>query len=78
MANVDWRYANLWSAPLDAFDMAYAFLSPVPMPEIGRKFDAEMRPGGLLLSNSFFLPDREADHTREAGDKTLYFYEKRP
>lgn len=76
LPNVDWRYANLWSAPLGNFDIAYAFLSPAPMPELAKKFDAEMRPGSLLISNSFFIQDREADHERPAGEMTIYFYEK--
>lgn len=76
MANVDWRYANLWSVPLANFDCAYAFLSPAPMPELARKFDAEMTPGSLLMSNSFFIPDREADAERPAGEMTIFFYEK--
>ena len=76
MANVDWRYANLWSAPLGRFDIAYAFLSPAPMAELGRKFDAEMGPGGLLISNAFVIPDRAPDHERAAEPMNLYFYEK--
>jgi cyclopropane fatty-acyl-phospholipid synthase-like methyltransferase len=78
LGNVDWRYANLWSAPLANFDLAYAFLSPAPMPQLASKFDAEMRPGGLLISNSFFIQDREADAERQAGEMTLFFYEKPP
>ena len=78
MANVDWRFANLWSAPLGHFDLAYAFLSPAPMPQLAKKFDAEMAPGGVLISNSFFIPDREATAERQAGEMTLFFYEKPP
>lgn len=76
LQNVEWRYASLWSLSLRDYDLAYAFLSPAPMPDVGRKFDAEMAPGGLLISNSFFLADRHADAERPAGDKTLFFYEK--
>lgn len=78
LPNVSWRYANLWSVDLGEFDMVYAFLSPAPMSDLGRKFDAEMPPGGALISNSFALTDRLADTERVAGGKTLYFYEKRP
>jgi hypothetical protein len=31
----------------------YAFLSPVPMAEVWRKASTELRPGALLVSNSF-------------------------
>lgn len=77
MSNVSWRYANLWSVSLREFDMAYAFLSPAPMPDLAKKVEQEMAPGSVLLSNSFFIPGRGADAERQAADKTIYFYEQR-
>ena len=35
-----------------------------------------MAPGGLLISNSFFIPDREASLEKPAGGMTIFFYEK--
>jgi hypothetical protein len=35
---------DLWSAHLGQFDIVYAFLSPVPMPKLGRKAALEMHP----------------------------------
>jgi SAM-dependent methyltransferase len=54
--NLDWRWEDLWRMPLHEFDVVYAFLSPVPMPELWKKAQAEMRPGSLFVSNSFPIP----------------------
>ena len=54
--NLDWRWGNLWACPLGDYDVVYAFLSPAPMPELWEKARREMRPGTLLVSNSFPIP----------------------
>lgn len=55
--NLDWRWGDLWQADLADCDVAYAFLSPAPMPRLWEKIRAEMRPGTLFVSNSFPVPD---------------------
>ncbi len=58
----------------------YAFLSPVPMPAVWAKAIAEMRPGSLLVSNSFEVPGHEADAVIEVGDRRgtrLFLYRMR-
>lgn len=52
------RRADLWSLSFAPYDVVYAFLSPVPMDALLRKARAEMRPGSLLVSNTF-LPDAQ-------------------
>ncbi|MDE1942741.1 MAG: class I SAM-dependent methyltransferase [Betaproteobacteria bacterium] len=47
---------SLWHMPWGFSDVVYVFLSPVPMVEVWRKALAEMRPGALLVSNSFEIP----------------------
>jgi len=39
------------------YDVVFAYLSPVAMPDLWRKARAEMRPGTLLLSYEFIIPD---------------------
>jgi SAM-dependent methyltransferase len=51
------RRGDFWHQSLALFDVVYAFLSPVPMPRLWRKVCAEMRPGTLLVSNSFAVPE---------------------
>jgi len=47
-------YARL---DLAQYDVVFAYLSPVAMPDLWRKARAEMRPGTLLLSYEFIIPD---------------------
>lgn len=47
---------SLWNLDLSGFDVVYAFLSPAPMPRLWEKARREMRPGTLLVSNTFEIP----------------------
>ena len=72
--NCDWRWGDLWTAELRPFDLAYAFLSPVPMPRLGARVASEMRPGTLFVSNAFEIPDRQPDFIDDSGEFPLYGY----
>jgi hypothetical protein len=76
-ANLDMRWGDFWSGSLGEFDVVYAFLSPVPMARLWAKARAEMRPGSLLVSNSFPVPDLAPTRTVEVADRRrtrLYCY----
>lgn len=53
------RLGSLWSTDLGDADVVYAFLSPAPMPALWEKAKREMRPGTLLVSNTFGIPEVE-------------------
>lgn len=77
LGNLDWRRGDLFAIPWADYDVVYAFLSPAPMAAVWRKAAQEMRPGTLLLSNSFAVPERAADLVVEIGDRRgtrLYGY----
>ncbi|MDP2787519.1 MAG: class I SAM-dependent methyltransferase [Pseudomonadota bacterium] len=57
----DIRLGSLWNADLSAYDIVYAYLSPAPMARLWDKARAEMKPGSLLISNTFAMPDFDAD-----------------
>ena len=81
LANCRVRYGNFWRQNLGPYHAAYAFLSPVPMPRLWAKAGAEMRPGSLLLSNSFPVPGVEAERVVAVGDRRdtqLHVYRPRP
>lgn len=65
-------WGNYEKTDLSGFDFVYVFLSPEPMPKLWEKARAEMKPGSILVSNSFAVPGMEADETIQAGGKTLY------
>tara|TARA_R110002020_G_scaffold14638_7_gene51830 strand:+ start:3640 stop:4416 length:777 start_codon:yes stop_codon:yes gene_type:complete len=69
---------DIWAADISGEDIVYVFLSPEPMPALYRKAMGEMKPGSLLVSNSFAVPEVEADETWELPDRRktrLYLYE---
>jgi len=52
---------DFWKHDLAGYDVVYAFLSPVVMQALWRKARAEMKPGSLLVSNSFAVEGVKAD-----------------
>lgn len=68
---------DLIATDLRAYDMVYAFLSPAPMPQLWAKARREMRPGSMLVSLAFPVPDVAPDQVIAASGNerhTLYVY----
>lgn len=57
LPNASIRLGSLWRVDLSRVDVAYAFLSPVPMPALWAKVQREMRPGSRFISHTFGIPD---------------------
>ncbi|EXI79723.1 MAG: Methyltransferase domain protein [Candidatus Accumulibacter appositus] len=68
LPNCDWRWGDIWETRLSAYDVVYAFLSPVPMAALWEKAQCEMRPGTLFISNSFPVPDVAPERVIEVED----------
>ena len=69
---------DIWSTDISDDDIVYAFLSPEPMPQLYEKAGREMKPGSLLVSNSFAVPGVDATEIWELADRRktrLYLYE---
>ena len=62
-ANCRMRCGSLWRLQLDAFDVVYVFLSPAPMRDLWDKARREMKPGALLVSNTFPVPGAVPERT---------------
>jgi hypothetical protein len=58
---------SFWQESLADYDVVYAFLSPAAMPALWSKARAEMKPGSLLISNSFAIPGVEPLRTVSLG-----------
>jgi len=67
-ARADIRLGSIWQADLSAYDMVYAYLSPAPMSRLWAKARQEMKSGSVLISNTFAIPDVDADEIVELGD----------
>lgn len=68
---------SFWDCDLSVYDLAFAFLSPAPMPELGEKIKQEMPAGSLFVSSSFPVPGWEPESVRETGGRRgtkLYCY----
>ena len=68
LPNIEIRYGDFWSQPLGDYGLVYAFLSPDPMPRLWDKAGIEMKPGALLVSNSFAVPGAAPTKTIDVGD----------
>jgi len=55
-------FRSFWKISLEPYDIVYAFLAPGPMAALWEKAKREMRPGTLLIVNSFPLP---TEHFKE-------------
>ena len=62
------RWRSLWKEDLADIDVAFAFLSPVPMPALWQKARAEMQPGSLFISSSFGVPGQTPDRIIKVED----------
>lgn len=62
------RFGDMWRVNLADYDVVYAFLSPSPMQELWCKARSEMRPGSLLVSNSFDVPGIQPSRTLTLDD----------
>lgn len=60
---------NFWSLDFETFDVIYVFLSPEPMTALFDKAKAEMKPGSVLISNSFEVPGETPDEVRVLDDR---------
>jgi SAM-dependent methyltransferase len=76
-SNASLDRGDFFAADWAEFDVVYAFLSPAPMQAVWDKARAEMRPGSVLVSNSFAIPGVETDGVLEIEDRRktrLYCY----
>lgn len=49
-------WGDFWEYDFSKYDVVYAYLSPIPMESLWHKANKEMRPGSLLISNTFMIP----------------------
>ncbi len=59
---------NLPACNLAQYDVVFAYLSPVPMERLWLKARREMRPGTLLISSTFNIPDQQPCQNLQIDD----------
>lgn len=77
--NVKIEYKSLWDVDLSTFDVVYAFLSPAPMPRLLTWAARDLKPGAILISNSFWAPDIPYDGQVQVNDgrETCLFFTRK-
>jgi SAM-dependent methyltransferase len=77
--NVKIEYKSLWDVDLSTFDVVYAFLSPAPMPRLLTQAARDLKPGAILISNSFWAPDIPYDGQIQVNDgrETCLFFTRK-
>lgn len=70
------RHGDYNALEFSQFDVIFAYLSPAAMPMLWRKARSEMRPGTLLLSYEFLIPETEPQVILQCGkrDEALYVW----
>ena len=70
-------WGDFWRQDFSQYGVVYAYFSPVPMETLWHKARKEMRPGSLLISNTFQIPGVAPDEIIELNDfsnSTLYLW----
>ena len=57
-SSADFKRGDYEALDFSQFDVIFAYLSPAAMPALWQKAQREMRPGSLLLSHEFLIPDQ--------------------
>ncbi|MFA5644466.1 MAG: hypothetical protein WC928_03000 [Patescibacteria group bacterium] len=65
---------NIFKVNLKEADVIYCFLSPEMMELLAKKFREECRPGTLVISYHFKLPNFEIDKVIKENKNNIYFY----
>ncbi|MFZ6747605.1 class I SAM-dependent methyltransferase [Undibacterium sp. Ren11W] len=73
-STVRFIFGSYERADLGEYDVVFAYLSPVAMPSLWLKAVAEMKPGALLLSYEFIIPDVEPDLCINIAGKEPFLY----
>ena len=58
---------NVFDANLKDVDVVVVYLHPAAMRKLQKKFEDELRPGALVISNTFVVPKWKATHTYYLG-----------
>lgn len=77
--NCSVRWQSLWDCDLARYDVAFAYLSPVPMTTLWEKVQREMRPGSLFISNTFAVAGHAPQQVLQTDDlhrSELYLWRK--
>ena len=65
---------NMFKEDLREADVVVCYLFPGLMAKLRKKFEAELKPGAIVASFSFLLPDKEPFLAEKSGGYTILLY----
>ncbi|OIO07521.1 hypothetical protein COX68_01265 [Candidatus Falkowbacteria bacterium CG_4_10_14_0_2_um_filter_41_15] len=74
-SRIDLRRENLYKTDLHGASFIYCYLIPTMMPKLSEKIQKECRPGTIVISYIFSIPNLPIHKTIETKGGNIYFYE---
>lgn len=76
-SKVRFRLGNYQKMDFADFDLVFAYLSPVAMPKLYEQCKAQMKPGSILVSHEFIVPEIKPSNILKSGhdSKVTYTYQ---
>ena len=72
--DIQLKLKNYMKCDFSQYDVIFAYLSPAAMPGLWEKAHAEMRPGSMLMSYEFIIPDVPPDIEINSADNSPVLY----
>jgi len=72
--NIQIILSNIKNINLESAKIVYCYLSPKLMHYLSKKLYQELKPGSIIISNSFPIPDKKPYLTQKIKNKKIYFY----
>ncbi|MFA4942372.1 MAG: hypothetical protein WC564_01920 [Patescibacteria group bacterium] len=74
-SKIDFRRGDLYKTSLHDASFIYCYLIPTMMPKLSEKIQKECRPGTIVISYLFSIPNLSIRKTIETKSGNIYFYE---
>jgi len=76
-SKVSFKLGNYEKVDFANFDLVFAYLSPAAMPKLYEQCKAQMRPGSMLVSHEFIVPDVKPSNILQSDrdSKVTYVYQ---
>lgn len=75
--NISLKLKDFYNDPLNDAGLVICYLYPGAMIKLKEKFERELKPGTVVISNTFSVPEWEANQVYQVGDihrSNIYVY----
>ncbi len=71
---IRWLLGDARAADVSRADAVFLYMAPHIMAALEDKFDRELRPGTVVIANTFRFPRREPEREEQVGSVTIRRY----